>query len=358
MIRPARLIVFLFAIITIPAGCSSERSTPSADKVSLRDNVRIVGSSTVFPFSAKAAQEFRNKTGYSVIVEATGSGGGHKLFCAGTGASTPDIVNSSRRQKQSEAEACAAIIEQPPFEIALGKDGIVFGQLIGQPNMDVSLKAIYLALAETIPRSDNDCTPLRNPNTVWSGIDTALPERAILVYGPPPTSGTRDTFAELVMQAGAREITCMAELEATIPEEFRLRAETLREDGRWIDSGENDNLIIQTLLNEPDAIGLFGYSFLEQNRNRVDALSINGVLPTSDTIRSDAYAISRDLFIYVKIDHLELVPPLRDFVNEILSDDAIGPDGYLANIGLVPASDSSLAASRTEFARLIKDRTP
>lgn len=349
MIRVALLSLLL--CLGAPA-CMEQNEGNGSSPQSQRDNIRIVGSSTVFPFSAKTAQEFRNKADVSVVVEATGSGGGHKLFCSDASLNSPDIVNSSRRQKKSEIEACRETLERPPFEIALGKDGIVLGQLVERPMMDVSLRTIYLSLAETVPASESDCTPVGNPYRDWNEIDGDLPERPILFYGPPPTSGTRDTFAELVMQAGARQIQCLADLEQSSPEDFRQRAETLREDGRWIDSGENDNTIIQTLLNSPNAIGLFGYSFLEQNRNRVSALSIGGVLPSAASIRSEAYPISRPLYVYVKTDHLTRVPPLRAFVAEMLSDDAIGADGYLTRIGLVPVEEAILLDTRAAFERL------
>ena len=348
--RTLQLCFFVVWVLALSA--CDETSLSTAQNERLRDNVRVVGSSTVFPFAARTAQEFRNKTGSAVVVEATGSGGGHKLFCSGDSLRTPDIVTSSRRQKPSEADACAAISSRPVFEIELGLDGIVLGQLTGQPSFDVSLKAVYLALAETTPQSDTDCTPVQNPHTNWNSVSSDLPARPITVYGPPPTSGTRDSFVELVMQAGARQIPCLADLETMDAEAFRARAEVLREDGRWVDSGENDNAIIQTLLTQPDAVGIFGYSFLNKNRARISALSINGILPDTVSIQSRAYPVSRPLFIYVKTDHLTSVPALGPYILELLSDDAISEQGYLSQLGLVPISSEQAGETRKAFIAL------
>jgi phosphate transport system substrate-binding protein len=308
--------------------------------------VRIVGSSTVYPFATKVAQELKSKTGQNVVVESTGSGGGHKLFCEGVGADFADITNSSRRQKKSEFDACAANGVSEIVEVKIGFDGIVLANALGAPNFDLTPKQIYLALAKEIPTSDADCTMIANPHKTWADVDPALSSEKIEVYGPPPTSGTRDAFVEIAMDHGAKAVPCLAALKAADEKAFESAARTMREDGAWIDAGENDNAIVQSLVNTPTAIGVFGYSFLDQNADRVKAASISGVAPTMDNIASGAYEISRSLYFYIKKANAVEIAGIKHFAAEFMSEDAAGPGGYLEEIGLIPLPDAERAAQR------------
>lgn len=317
------------------AGAASERS-----------EIRIVGSSTVYPFSTKVAQEFKNMTGVNVVVESTGSGGGHKLFCEGAGSDTPDITNSSRRQKASELDACGANGVGDVVEVLIGYDGIVMGSTREAVDIDLTLRQVFQAFAKELPTSDDDCTPMANPNQKWSDIDPSLPDTTIEVYGPPPTSGTRDAFVEIAMEGGAQSYACLAALADSDSNAFQAASHTLREDGNWIDSGENDNVIVQTLVNTPTAYGVFGYSFLDQNTDKIKAARIDGAEPTFENISSAAYPVSRSLYFYIKAAHMEIMPSIRDYALEFLSDSAAGEGGYLEEIGLVPLADADRAAYR------------
>lgn len=321
-------------------GCSSERADP----------VRIVGSSTIFPFAAKTAETYTERSGIAVVVEQTGSGGGHKLFCSGQTAI--DATTSSRPQKPSEAALCARNGVDPIVEIKLGYDGIVLARAVDAARMDINQLTLYSALARDLPTSGTDCTPIPNPYARWSEIDPDLPTDAIKVYGPPPTSGTRDAFVETAMEVGARAFPCLAEMERVTPGLFRSRAHNLREDGRWIDAGENDNALIRTLANASETLGVFGFSFLDQNTDKVRGIAIDGVVPTQDTIRSGAYPVVRDLFLYLRGGAAQTAHPgAVDYALEFTSDEASGPGGYLEDIGLIPLSDTERAAMRARVAR-------
>ena len=298
------------------------------------DPVRIVGSSTIFPFAAKVAEVYSQKTGVPVIVEQTGSGGGHKLLCSGD--PSIDASTSSRPQKPEEARQCEENGVEV-IEVRLGYDGIVIAQSIDAVPVELDPSMIYHALARTLPTSGTDCTPIRNPFTRWSEIDPSLPDTEIEVYGPPPTSGTRDAFVEAAMEEGARLFPCLAALEEAAPNLFRSRAHSLREDGHWINSGENDNALIRTLTNETAAFGVFGFSFLTQNSDKVTGVAIAGVEPNMQTIRDGFYPVTRNLFLYLKD---EVDPDTFGYALEFTSADASGPDGYLEDIGLVPLSDA------------------
>lgn len=316
--------------------------------------IRIVGSSTVYPFSTKVAQEYKNKTGQNVVVESTGSGGGHKLFCDGADMSTPDITNSSRRQKSSELAKCTANGVADVVEVKIGYDGIVISSSREAGPMPLTLRQIYLAFAKEVPTSDTDCTMLANPYTVWSDIDASLPSMKIEAFGPPPTSGTRDAFVEVGMEGGAEQVTCMAELKDSDGKKFTTLAHTLREDGYWIDAGENDNAIVQTLVNTPTAIGVFGYSFLDQNGDKIQGIPVDGAEPTFENISSGAYPISRSLFFYIKKSHVAQKPGIKDFALEFTDEGTWGPGGYLEEIGLVPLPDAERAKYRSD----VENMTP
>ena len=329
---------------TSKPAAAGKTDTASAGKQ--RSDIRIVGSSTVYPFSTKVAQEFKNKTGVNVVVESTGSGGGHKLFCSGAGMDTPDITNSSRRQKKSELDACGENGIDEVIEVKMGYDGIVIANARTAEAPDFSLEHIYKAFAKKVPTSNDDCTMIDNPNMTWADVDPALPDVAIEAYGPPPTSGTRDAFVEIAMEGGAKQIACLNALKDSDGDAFKIASHTLREDGNWIDSGENDNAIVQTLVNTPTAYGVFGYSFLDQNADKIKGAPVGGAQPTFENIAGGAYPISRSLFFYIKKAHIAELPEIKDFALEFVSDEAAAEGGYLEAIGLVPLPDDERAAVR------------
>lgn len=317
-----------------------------------RDQIRIVGSSTLFPFSSAVAEQFAARGEFPTpIVEATGTGGGIKLFCAGVGLIHPDIANASRRMRKGEYADCQKSGVRDVVELKVGYDGIVFSNARGGLAMDITKRQIYLALAKDVPDGKGGFMP--NPYKRWSDIDPALPDEPILVYGPPPTSGTRDAFVELALELGARQIDQLAKLREEDESAFRRRAGTLREDGAWNDAGENDNVLVQQLVRNPDAFGVFGYSFYEENRDRVQAAKVAGVEPTFETIASGDYAVARDLYIYLKRQHVGVVPGIREFAAEFVSLRASGPRGYLKGRGMVPLPESE----RAREAQIVADLT-
>ena len=311
-------------------------------QVKAEEQIRIVGSSTVFPFSTAVAEEFGRKTEYKTpIVEQTGSGGGMKLFCAGNGKQHPDITNASRRIKSKEFKKCTdAGIKI--IEIKVGYDGIVLANSKKANIVKLSTRDIYMALAEKVPANEDGSELQENPYQTWKDINPNLPDVKIEVLGPPPTSGTRDAFVELAMDAGAKTFPALKELRGSSKagkSEFKKIARTIREDGAFIEAGENDNLIIQKLDQNPNAIGIFGFSFLDQNTDKIQGSIVNGAKPTFDNILVGDYPISRSLFFYVKKNHIRMKPSITEFVREFTSDSAMGPYGYLIEKGLIPLSD-------------------
>lgn len=327
---------------TALSACSDGRTDP----------VRVVGSSTVFPFAARAAESYSERSGIRMVVEQTGSGGGHKLFCSGD--PSIDATTSSRQQKPSESDLCARNGVAPIIELKLGYDGIVLARSVDAPPMRLTVSHLYRALARELPRSDTDCTLRPNPYQRWSEIDPALPDDRIQTYGPPPTSGTRDAFVETAMEAGARQLPCMATLERDTPNLFRARAHTLREDGVWIDAGENDNALIRTLTNTPNALGVFGFSFLDQNTDKVRGIAINNVRPTVRTIRAGDYPVVRDLYLYLRA---EGGADIAGYAREVTSEEAAGVGGYLEEIGLIPLSDGERISMRARL-NAMTERAP
>ncbi len=324
--------------------------------VEARDQIRIVGSSTVFPFSTAVAETFGRTTSFKTpIVESTGSGGGLKLFCSGVGVDHPDITNASRRIKKKEYDNCLANGVEDITEVKVGFDGIVLANAISGAEYDLGRRQIYLALAREVPTSDADCTMIANPNMKWSDIDASLPAAKIEVLGPPPTSGTRDAFEELGMQGGAREIACMADMRKSDKKAFKKVASEIREDGGYIEAGENDNLIVNKLTANPAGIGIFGFSFLDQNEDKVKGAKVGGVEPTFEAITDGDYPISRSLFFYVKNQHVGVIPGIGAYVEEFTSESAFGEDGYLADKGLIPLPEDNRSTIRTQalgFAKL------
>ena len=314
----------------------------AATAAQARDEIRIVGSSTVFPYTQAVAEQFANNTGApSPIVESTGTGGGMKIFCAGIGEGHPDLTGASRAMKPSEWELCASNGVTDVTEALIGYDGLSIAISRAAPNdWDLTLEQVFLALAAEVPTADGW---VANPNKKWSDIDASLPDIAILAYGPPPTSGTRDAFVELAMHPGCEARPAMKALKQADGDAYKTavkeKCSLIRQDGPFIDAGENDNLIVQRLNADPNAMGIFGYSFLYENLDALKAVNINGVEPTAETIGDFSYPISRPLYFYVKNAHRGVIPNLQEFIEEYMSDDAMEPGGYLSERGMVVLSD-------------------
>ncbi len=324
-----------------------------ASTAGARDYISIVGSSTVYPFATTVAERFGKATKFKTPkIESTGTGGGMKLFCAGIGEQSPDINDASRRIKKSEFEQCRQHGVKEIVEVKIGYDGIVFANSISSPQMKISRRQLYLALAKEVPDPNGAKHLVPNPYSKWSDLDSALPEVKIEVFGPPPTSGTRDAFDELVMEAGARSFPWLSAMEKGDKKRFTRKAQTIREDGAYIEAGENDNLIIQKLTATPNAFGIFGFSFLDQNRDKIQGAVIDGEAPTFEAISAGDYVVSRPLFFYVKKAHVGRIPGLREYIEMFASDKTWGPDGYLADKGLIPMPDQERAAA-ARTARLL-----
>ena len=307
--------------------------------------ILAVGSSTVFPFASRVVENFdRSWDGATPRVESLGTGGGIQKFCEGVGAGTPDIANASRPMKKSEFELCQKNGVTDIVEIKIGYDGIVVATARNGEAFDLRLQDLYLALAKEVPGANGAF--VANPATTWNQVNPGLPTQRIQVYGPPPTSGTRDAFLELGMAPGAQLIPALKAIKDADGDRFETLAHTLREDNAWIDSGENDNAIVQTLTRTPGSLGVFGFSFLEQNMDTVKAETIDGVAPSAATIADGSYPLARSLYIYVKKQHIDTTPGLREFVLEFMSDAAAGRGGYLQDRGLVPLPADQLAAQR------------
>ncbi len=321
-------------------------TTTAIGSAHARDQIQIVGSSTVFPFSTSVAEQFGQKTSFKTpVVESTGSGGGMKLFCAGVGEGTPDITNASRRIKEKEFNLCVSN-GVTPVEVKIGFDGIVLANSKSGPDLAITREQIFLALAKEIPDANGNM--IANPNKTWADVDPSLPNVKIEVLGPPPTSGTRDAFAEIALEGGAKKIEVLAALRKEDKKAFKKIAHAVREDGAYIEAGENDNLIIQKLEANSNAFGVFGFSFLDQNADKVKGATVNGIEPEFENIAAGDYKISRSLFFYVKKEHVGVIPGIEEFVSEFTSEDTWGEDGYLADKGLIPLPDSdreSIAAS-------------
>ncbi len=355
-------------------------SEPTGAATGARSVIRIVGSSTVFPFTTAVAESFGAKTTFPTpVVESTGTGGGMNLFCTGVGQQTPDITGASRQMKASEFQLCQNNGVSAITEILIGYDGIVFGNSVEGPEINLDKREMFLALAAEVPQPvDADGDPvigadgalvegasfgaitgyscetfIENPYQRWSQLNPELPDVRIEVFGPPPTSGTRDAFVELGMFLGAERIDCMAEMAETEEGRFERLAGRLREDGLWVDAGENDNAIVQRLDDSPSSFGVFGYSFLEQNGDRIQGATINGVAPEYERIASGEYPISRSMFFYVKNQHVGVVPGIEAFVTELTGEDAWGPFGYLAGRGLIALPEARRNEAR-ETARALE----
>jgi len=305
-----------------------------------RDSISVVGSSTVYPFATVVAERFGRTTNFATPkIESTGSGGGLKLFCSGIGVETPDITNSSRRIKESELQMCTDNGVTDVVEVLIGYDGIAVANSVEATPFELSPETLFLALAREVPNPDGDGL-VSNPYTSWAQIDESMPDTEIEILGPPPTSGTRDAFVELVMEVGCESFEAIEALEGDAK---KGACATMREDGRYIEAGENDNLIVQKLEANPDALGIFGFSFLDQNSDKVQSSTINGVTATFETISDGSYPVSRPLYFYAKGQHVGTVPGIAEYLAEFTSEGAWGEDGYLADKGMIPLDDEKRA---------------
>jgi phosphate transport system substrate-binding protein len=299
-----------------------------------RDQIRIVGSSTVYPFTTAVAEAFGKSSGMKTpIVESTGTGGGAKIFCEGVGVDKADVTNASRRMKKSEFELCQKNGVNEIVEINIGFDGLTLAQSKNGPQVQLKMSQLFLALAEMVP--DKDGKLVANPYNNWSDIDPSLPNIKIEVLGPPPTSGTRDSMHELFMEKGAEQIESLAALKKSDAKAFEKVWKTVRKDGAYVEAGENDNVIVAKLEGNPNAFGVFGYSFLEENAAKLKGVALDGVEPSFENIAANKYKGARRMYVYIKKAHIGVIPGLDKFAMEYISDQALGPDGYLASKGLV-----------------------
>jgi phosphate transport system substrate-binding protein len=358
----------------IAAALSAAVVTTTAYAAAARDYISIVGSSTVYPFATVVAEQFGRTSKFKTPkIESTGSGGGLKLFCAGVGVEHPDITNASRRIKPSEQKLCAENGVNEIVEVKVGYDGIVLGQSKVNEPKQLTRKDIFLALAKQIPGPDGKL--IDNPNQTWKDVNPSLPNTKIEVLGPPPTSGTRDAFSELALEAGAKKFEDLAALrsakdEATIRElmaklglpdsaynksgkkMFAAIAHAVREDGAYIEAGENDNLIVQKLEANPSAMGIFGFSFLDQNADKIAGSIIEGNAPTFEAIAAGDYPVSRSLYFYVKKAHVGAVPGIEAYLAEFTSEKAFGEEGYLTDKGLIPMPEAERGQFRYDATAL------
>ncbi len=333
----------LVAIAVLACGAPQEAEA--------RDQIRVVGSSTVFPFATAVAEQFGRTTAFRTpVIESTGSGGGLKLFCGGVGLEHPDVTNASRAIKASEIESCARNGVTDIVEVRIGFDGIVIANSKSSGRVSLTKEQIFRALAKQVP-IDGQLVP--NPYRKWSDIDPSLPDAEIEVLGPPPTSGTRDAFVELAMEGGAEAVPMLAAKRKEDKKAFKGIAHAIREDGGYVEAGENDNLIVQKLEANPMALGIFGFSFLDQNADRIQGSLVEGVEPTFENIASGDYGVSRSLYFYVKKAHVGVVPGIVEYIAEFTSDKAAGEEGYLAEKGLIPLPDAERAEVRRQATGLV-----
>ena len=309
--------------------------------VTSRDQINVVGSSTVYPFSTVVAENFGNKTGIKVPkIESTGSGGGMKLFCKGLGTGHPDITNASRRIKKSEFNKCKEN-GIDVVEIKVGYDGIVITNSKKATLLNLTKRQIFLALAKQVPEGNKEGGNLvDNPNKKWSDIDPNLPNKKIEVLGPPPTSGTRDAFNELAIEGGCKTFPKLKAIKKQDKKKYKAICRAVREDGAFIEAGENDNLIVQKLVENESAFGVFGFSFLIENEDKIQGSAVDGIAPTMETIADKSYGVSRPLYFYVKLAHVDVIPGIREFLAEYTSDDSWGPGGYLEERGMIPMPEN------------------
>ncbi|HLA70335.1 MAG TPA: PstS family phosphate ABC transporter substrate-binding protein [Steroidobacteraceae bacterium] len=337
-----------FLVSSLAAGIIGSLSVTALAQ-SARDSISIVGSSTVYPFTTTVAEQFgRGGKFKTPKVESTGTGGGLKLFCNGVGPQFPDIANASRRIKPAELTTCAANGVKDVVEIKVGYDGIVLAQSKAGTPLNLTRKDVYLALAKNVPDPANPTSLVPNPYKTWKDVNKSLPAVKIEVLGPPPTSGTRDSFAELYLEAGCKTYAWLDGLRTQDEPSFKRKCDSIREDGGYIEAGENDNLIVQKLGANKDAVGVFGYSFLEENLDKLKGAVVDGISPSFETVASGKYPASRPLFIYVKKAHVGVIPGIPEFIAEYTSDKALGEEGYLADKGLIPPTKAEIGKIRDD----------
>ncbi len=317
-----------------------------------RDQIRIVGSSTVYPFTTAVAEQFGKASGKTPVVESTGTGGGMKIFCEGVGEDKPDATNASRRMKKSELELCQKNGVNDVVELKIGFDGLTLAHSKAAPGMKLTLKQLFMALAKQVPNDKGELVD--NPYKNWSDIDPSLPAFKIEVLGPPPTSGTRDSMHELFMEKGSEGFESLKALKEKDAKAFEKVWKTVREDGAYVEAGENDNVIVQKLEANPNAFGVFGYSFLEENSAKLAGVALEGAEPTYENIAAGKYKGGRPLFVYFKKAHIGVIPGLDKFMEEYTSDKALGPKGYLTRRGLVALPAADLEKSRKN----VMDQSP
>jgi len=323
---------------------------------SARDQIKIVGSSTVYPFSSAVAEELGATTKYQTpVVESTGSGGGMKLFCAGNGMNTPDITNASRRMKAKEFKLCEKNGVTDITEAVIGFDGIAFAQSKLNTPFNVTKKQLLLAVAAEVPSKDGKSL-VKNPYTLWNQIDASLPSREIVIYGPPKSSGTRDAFEDMILKGQTKKMAVYTNLYKAdkVKNKAYKKYKKIRTDGVYVPSGENDNLIVTKLNKNRAAFGIFGYSFLMENDDKVQGSKINGVVPTPDTISSGKYPISRSLFFYIKNSHAHKVPAMAEYIDMFMSEDMIGKDSILSEIGLISLPNDRRASLKASVSKRAK----
>jgi phosphate transport system substrate-binding protein len=345
----AKLATAALAVMAVSAALSGTAFAQA------RDQIRVVGSSTVFPFTTAVAENFGRSTSFRPpIVESTGTGGGMRLFCAGVGPSHPDVSNASRRITKSEFDTCRNNGVTEIVELKIGFDGIVVTTKRGAPKFNLTREQMWRALARQVPVNGQW---VNNPHTTWQQVDASLPNSRIEVLGPPPTSGTRDSFAELMLEGGCRNV---AEVRAVQDAAQRLRYCTqIREDGRFIEGGENDNLIVQRIAaSDGTVFGVFGYSFLEENLDKIEAKLIDGVEPKFETISEGKYPVARDMFVYFKKAHIGVIPGIREFMAEYVSERAMGDNGYLEQKGLVILPQAALRQQQEGIRTLTSMTSP
>ena len=314
-----------------------------------RDQIKIVGSSTVYPYATVVAEKFGKGGKFKTpVIESTGTGGGMKLFCAGVGANHPDITNASRAIKPKEKTLCEKNGVTDIIEIVVGNDGISFAHSVNSPDADFTKEQLWRALAAKV---DVDGKLIENPYKKWSDIDTSLPNKKIEILVAPPTSGTRDAWNSLVMAKGCTK-TAKSIYEAD-GKKAKKECVKIREDGYAVEAGENDTLIVQKLSSNPDAYGFFGYSYLVANKDKIKASAVNGVKPSLQGIQDYSYPIARPLFFYVKKAHVGVIPGIEEFLKEFTSKKAMSNRGYLAQIGLVPLASDKYQSTRTAALELI-----
>ena len=320
-----------------------------------RDYIEIVGSSTVYPFATAVAEKFGKGSKFKTPkIESTGSGGGMKLFCKGIGTGYVDVTNSSRRIKLKEYKMCQDNGVEDIVEVLIGYDGIAFANSRKSQQYSLTRKDIYLALAKDVPNPDGSETFVKNPYKTWKDVNSALPAVKIEVLGPPPTSGTRDAFVELALEGGCKSYAWVAALKKSDKSSYKARCHTIREDGAFIEAGENDNLIVSKLEANPSAFGVFGFSFLDQNADKVQGSKVEGFEPTFDSIADGDYKVSRPLYFYVKKAHVGVVPGIEEYLREFTSESTWGDEGYLADKGMIPLD----AELRKSIAKSVKELEP